>query len=153
MANFMESMERFAQSAVSKSKEVAETTSINLEISSLEQQLQGLYAQAGRYAIDRRLLPTEEAEIQAILTPMEQLQERLAQCRQALLELRNACICPSCGAEISRLSNFCDRCGAPVERPQPQPQQTAEEMVCPGCGAAVGQGDLFCGSCGKKLKE
>ena len=44
MANFMESMERLAQSAVSKSKEVAETTRINLEISSLEQQLQGLYA-------------------------------------------------------------------------------------------------------------
>ena len=48
-------------------------------------------------------------------------------------------VCPSCKAQLTAGSKFCDRCGTRLGR------------KCPNCGADVKQNSVFCSECGEKL--
>lgn len=153
MASWKESMGRMAQTAVAKSKEMAEVTRLNLEISNLEQQIKEIYLQAGEYLLTRpELLPVGDETVSQQLESLSALGEKLEQSRQSLLDVRNLNICPSCGAEVSRVSKFCDRCGAAMDRSILE-QVPSAAPVCPGCGAPVDKGAVFCGNCGTKLDQ
>ena len=60
MAGWKESVGRFAQSAVSKSKEMAEITRLNMEISNQEQRLRELQGKLGQFVCEHpELVPAE----------------------------------------------------------------------------------------------
>ena len=48
-------------------------------------------------------------------------------------------VCPSCKAQLSAGSKFCNHCG------------TKLITKCPNCGADITQGSAFCSECGQKL--
>ena len=48
-------------------------------------------------------------------------------------------VCPSCKAQLTAGSKFCNRCG------------TKLNTKCPNCGADITQGSAFCSECGQKL--
>ena len=76
MAGWKESVGRFAQNAVSKSKEMAEITRLNMEISNQEQRLRELYGQLGQYLVENPdLVPADRQDAQALL----RIQGRLLQ--------------------------------------------------------------------------
>lgn len=155
MASWKENMGRMAQNAVSKSKEMAEISRLNREISSIRQKMQTLYAQTGEYlmANPERVDASDEV-FAGKVEQLSQLKEQLEAANKSLLEVRNVQLCPGCGAEVDHSGRFCGRCGAelPVSEPQPAPAQP-EHPVCPGCGAAVDPESAFCGSCGARLGQ
>lgn len=60
-------------------------------------------------------------------------------------------ICPGCGQEFSRHSNFCVHCGIPL----PKDLQPVNQ-ICSNCGETTGQAGMiwsqsFCGNCGAEL--
>ncbi len=150
MAFWKENVGRMAHNAVAKSKEMAEITRLNLEISSQEQKIKELYTSAGEYLLNNpQLVDAQDETFLQKRESLAQLQEKIEQSRQALLDVRGISLCPGCGAEVNRSSRFCDRCGAempcvPVENEQAKP-------ACPGCGAEVDGGAAFCPACGAKL--
>lgn len=48
-------------------------------------------------------------------------------------------VCPSCKAQLTAGSKFCNHCG------------TKLNTKCPNCGADITQGSAFCSECGQKL--
>ena len=48
-------------------------------------------------------------------------------------------VCPSCKAQLTAGSKFCNHCG------------TKLNTKCPNCGADITQGSAFCSECGEKL--
>ena len=68
-------LNQITKSAVSKSKEVAEITRLNMEISSNEQKIKELAAQIGMIVAEQQLLPENEEiagaadKIRSLLTP------------------------------------------------------------------------------------
>lgn len=150
MAGWKESVGRFAQSAVSKSKEVAEITRLNMEISNQEQRLRELHNQLGQFLVEHaELVPVDAADAQALLQEVAQVKAGIENSKATLLEVRNVNICPGCGAEVARTSKFCPSCGAQMDRSVME--RLAQTPVCPNCGAELEAGAAFCGNCGSKL--
>lgn len=152
MASWRESIGRMAQNAVAKSKEMAEITRLNIEISNLEQRVKENYIQLGEYILSHpELVAAEEETVAQIRQAVGELREKIALAQQTILDIRSINICPSCGAEVNRASKFCDKCGAAVDCSVPEPQESGK--LCPNCGAGVDDDALFCGSCGARLGE
>ena len=150
MAGWKESVGRFAQNAVSKSKEMAEITRLNMEISNQEQRLRELYGQLGQYLVENPdLVPADRQDAQALLQEVAQVKAGIEASKATLLEVRNVNICPGCGAEVSRSSKFCPSCGAQMDRSVME--RLNQAPVCPSCGAELEPGAAFCGNCGAKL--
>lgn len=152
MASWKENMSRMAQNAMAKSKEMAEITRLNMEISNLEQKLRENYIKLGEYVIGNPaiLAGVEDETITQICQTVAEIKEKLAQDQQQILDIRNVNICSNCGAEVSRTSKFCDRCGTAMDR---SVLEQSAQPVCPNCGEIIDANAAFCGNCGTKLKD
>lgn len=144
-----DSINRFTQSAVMKSKEMAEISRLNLEISRGEQRVRDVCLQLGQYLMRHpELLPTQDETVLEFQRSLAEAQDKLAQSQQTLMSVKNVAVCPGCGAQVSRTSRFCDRCGAPIDRPAQE--ELPAGTVCRQCGGALEAGALFCGNCGAR---
>ncbi|MCI8398118.1 MAG: zinc-ribbon domain-containing protein [Oscillibacter sp.] len=139
---------QLTKTAVSKSKEVAEITRLNMEISSSEQKMKELAAQIGMIVAGQSLLSDHE-EIAGLAEQVRALQEAVARNQSLIQEIRNINICAQCGAEVSRTSKFCDKCGSPMDRSALESADAAP--VCPACGEPLEPDALFCTNCGAKV--
>ncbi len=148
MAKWGEKFSRATQAAISKSKEMAEVTRLNVEISTYTQNMKELYTQVGEYVIKEGLLPEDE-EVANKRKEIETLQVSIQLDTDKVNEIRNINICSVCGSEVSRSSKFCDRCGAEMNR-DILLGITENENVCKNCGALLVEGAVFCGNCGSK---
>lgn len=154
MASWKDSMNRLAQSAMTKSKEMAEITRLNVEISGLGQKQRELYTKLGEYLAQHEdLLPAEDQTVGECMESLGEIREKLERAHQQLLDVKKCSICPNCGAEVGLTSKFCDRCGTPIDRSALEGDQGAQkQLVCPSCGTALEPTALFCDNCGTKLE-
>ena len=152
MADWKSSVSRFAQSAVSKSKEVAEITRINVEISNIEQKIKKIHQELGAYITAHpELIQAGDETTTDLLKKVAEYGSELSKQQQVLMDIRNVNICDACGAEVSRTSKFCGKCGAPMDRSVLETPEVTN--TCPDCGSPLEEGMLFCANCGKKLGE
>lgn len=143
-----EKFNQITKTAVTKSKEVAEITKLNMEINSAEQKIRELATQIGLIVADQKLLADNEP-VAALTAQIEALRETIAMAQGTIRGIKNLDVCPNCGAQVSRTSRFCDKCGHPMERPEPE--EPAQAPVCPACGAPLEPEAAFCSNCGTKL--
>lgn len=114
MSTWSEMLNQAAQSAVTKGKEVAEVSRLNLEISSLNQKINEVYARVGQYVLKKKLL--EEDEIIAGYTAeLKTLLESRRADREKIKELKAVKTCGNCGAPLEKDAAFCASCGARQE--------------------------------------
>ena len=153
MANWSEKFNKMTQSAISKSKEVAEVTKLNLEISGFNQDLKEIYTKAGQYVLENGI-GTGDETLGDLAAQMMAIKNSIAVDEDKIRAIKNINICPKCGASVSRSSRFCDQCGAEMIVDEAQGEAEAEGAsagsVCKNCGAPIEEGALFCGSCGAK---
>ena len=108
-------LNQITKSAVSKSKEMAEITRLNMENSSSEQKIKELAVQIGTLVVDQQLL-MDNVQVAEWAAQIAKLREAVAKNQETIREIRNINICSNCGAEVSRTSKFCDKCGSPMDR-------------------------------------
>lgn len=145
MANWGEKLNKMTQSAITKSKEMAEVTRLNMEINTLQQNLKELYANVGEYVLTNAVA-AGDSTIAEYAAQMTAIKQNIEVNEEKVKEIRNINICPNCGAEVSRTSKFCDKCGTEMVRVSLEP----EVLVCKNCGNPIDKDALFCGSCGAK---
>lgn len=145
MANWGQKIGKMTQSAITKSKEMAEVTRLNLEINTLEQNTKNIYMKMGEYVAENGLLGEDET-VKKYMKELEKIKEELEKNQERIKEVRNINICSSCGAEVSRISKFCDMCGTEIIRVSLE----TEQKVCKNCDAPIDDDALFCGNCGTK---
>lgn len=152
MAGWGEKFSKITQSAVSKSKEVAEITKLTLNSNSLEGEIKTVTDQIGEYVVANHLLAEDEI-IGQKLNQIEELKEAIAANEARIREIKNINVCSVCGAEVSRTSNFCDKCGAPMKKEEPETEEApVTEKVCVKCGASLAVDAAFCPNCGEKCE-
>lgn len=153
MASWKEKVGNFAQNAVAKSKEVAETTRLSMEINSLEGKVKENWTKLGEYLLGNlELLPANDEFVADIVAAVGELNAKIEQNRQQIAAIKNANVCPNCGADVGSTSKFCASCGTPIERGAPQ-VEAEPANVCPDCGEPLAADAVFCVNCGKKLNE
>ena len=101
MAGWGEKFNKVTLSAISKGKEVAGITKLNMEISSLNQALKEAQAQVGAYVMEQELFAEDETVAQ-LCEKARKVQADIAADQEKLKALKNVQICPACGAEVPR---------------------------------------------------
>lgn len=113
MASWTEKLNQMTQNAISKSKEVAGVTKLNLEISTLNQNIKNIQTEVGAYVLENGLLK-EDASVVEWASKVASLKAEIEANSEKIHDLKNISICPGCGAEVSRTSKFCDKCGTAI---------------------------------------
>ena len=117
MSNTFEDVKKTLQSAagkaVKKTGEIYETTKLSLNISAVNSDIDELYKQIGKsvythYTDDDFSID----DISALCEAVDAKKNELSELQVKMAELKNASLCPECGATVSNDSAFCAKCGA-----------------------------------------
>lgn len=139
-----------------KTKEVAGSTKLSLQISQEEAKLKKAYAALGEafYNEHKDDMPEKYAVYAADIKECADRLESLTKDKQIL---KNQKHCTSCGAWMPNEDRFCGKCGAEneilVKEPEPEAEEEeeGETRICPSCHASVKAELFYCPECGEKL--
>ena len=164
-----------SQSAVQKTKEMAEVAKLNGQISDEEKKINNYYFQIGKLYM--QLFRNDfGAEFAELVTAVKQSEEKIRNCQKQIQDVKGVIRCTKCGSELPNNAAFCNACGAPVAKQTPPtpvvtnqapaapvatnqapaapvvtnqaPQNNKPVVKCSGCGAVVLDNMRFCNSCG-----
>ena len=128
MASWSEKLNQMTQKTISKSKEVAGVAKLNLEISTLNQNIKNIQNEVGAYVLENGLL-MNDASVAEWAAKAASLKADIEANTEKIHELKNVSVCPGCGAEVSRSSKFCDKCGTAIVFKVPDPVESDEVVV------------------------
>lgn len=128
MASWTEKLNQMTQGAISKGKEVAGVTKLNVEIGTLNQSMKGIYAEVGKYVLENGLLSEDEAIAQWAAKAAD-IRAEIESNTEKIKSLKNVDICPGCGAEVAKSSKFCNKCGSAIVVASTDPVDGEKEIL------------------------
>ncbi|MFA5658484.1 MAG: zinc ribbon domain-containing protein [Oscillospiraceae bacterium] len=141
-----------ASAVASKTKDLAGTTKINMQISQDEGRINTIYNEIGKRFYDLNAA-NPPAEYVDFFTEIAQLRHKISSAKAQIQQIKGTKICTSCGAEIPANVAFCGSCGAKApEAPIPAVAVAPANITCPICGKIEDSSVVFCSGCGCKLK-
>ena len=124
------------QTTIKKTKDLADTAKMNLEISEEERKISNAHEQIGKwYAAKYRM--QADPEIQNWMDAIFASEAKIKACRDNLGQIKGETSCPQCGASIAADAQFCPNCGQkivpqqPAQDVTPQPVKDEEVEVIP----------------------
>ena len=152
MASWSEKLNQMTQKTISKSKEVAGIAKLNLEISTLNQNIKNIQNEVGAYVLEKGLL-TEDASVSEWAAKVASLKAEIESNTEKIHDLKNVSICPGCGAEVSKNSKFCDKCGTAIVIKVSDPVESDEVVVDANYSDAEPACETCCGESQKETCE
>ncbi len=140
-----------SQSAIKKTKILAETSKINSQISAENRVIGENYSKLGERYFEL-FSDSPDESLAVFVTDIKEAQKRIEEYEEQIKKLKGIESCPNCDAEVKEGALFCTNCGFKLEMPQPAEDAEPQVIVkvCSGCGAQLADGALFCSSCGNK---
>ncbi len=110
-----------------KAKELAEVSSLNGQINTQEDIINRLCLEIGKNVYERRDVFPDNALAEKY-TAVSNAYAEIERLKSAIISVKGAKQCPSCGVEVVLDAVFCPACGASVPNPEPvmYPEQTTE---------------------------
>ena len=142
-----------SQSAVQKTKDMAEVVRLNSQISERERRTEQLYREIGKRYYEQCAGRNEELFREQV-AELQSIEAEIREMRTAVQRLKGSKPCPVCGAEQAAGALFCNACG--TKMPQEEtgvPAQATVGLTCAACGAVMPEGTAFCTNCGTKLAQ
>lgn len=141
-----------AQQAAKKSGEMVEITKINMSIGSEEDKIEKLKLAIGKKVFESYTAGTKISidDFQDLCKEVADRNETIKELKIKIMDVKDLRLCSSCGVEIEKTVQFCNKCGAKQEVVEAAPDDAAP--ACPKCNAPLAADAGFCGSCGEKLK-
>ena len=103
-----------------KTKQVAEVAKLSYKVNEELRKAEELYAELGKAVYE-----TEKDNTESVFyAKISEITDKLAKAdtlKAELNALRGVVICEKCGAEVPLENDFCGKCGAKVEKPEPAP--------------------------------
>lgn len=134
--NLGQKLNDVGQTTIKKTKDLADTAKMNLEISEEERKISNAHEQIGKwYAAKYRM--QADPEIQNWMDAIFASEAKIKACRDNLGQIKGETTCPQCGANIAVGVQFCPNCGQkivpqqPVQDVTPQPVKDEDVEVIP----------------------
>ena len=134
--NLGQKLNDVGQTTIKKTKDLADTAKMNLEISEEERKISNAHEQIGKwYAAKHRM--QADPEIQNWMDAIFASEAKIKACRDNLGQIKGETTCPQCGASIAADAQFCPNCGQkivpqqPAQDVAPQPVKDEEVEVIP----------------------
>lgn len=151
--DFGKKLSKVGQEAAAQTKIFAETAKINAKIAEEEKQINNLYLQIGKSFFEANN-ENPSAEYADLMIGIKDAQARISQYKEQIGTIKGVRNCPSCGAEVTNGSAFCNSCGAKMPDDfTPSVSAAPASVKCPQCGCDVAAGASFCNICGCDLSH
>lgn len=99
-----------AQNAVKKGQDITSIAKLKLRISEDEKRINEIYAHIGRIYV-RKFGDRTTGEAGRLIDEIRETEERLAEYKRQISEIKGTSVCPVCNAELQRGSAYCNVCG------------------------------------------
>lgn len=146
-----------AGAVVNKTKDLAEVTRINSQISADTNAITAKYTEIGK-ALYEKYADDASNEFAAAFAEIKALEAKIADAKLQVQKIKGVKTCSACGAEIDANTAFCGSCGAKVETPAapvveaaPTAPAADAKIFCSNCGNQETAGTKFCSACGNQL--
>lgn len=121
--NLGQKLNDVGQTTIKKTKDLADTAKMNLEISEEERKISNAHEQIGKwYAAKYRM--QADPEIQNWMDAIFASEAKIKACRDNLGQIKGETTCPQCRASIAVGVQFCPNCGQKIV-----PQQPAQDVT------------------------
>ncbi len=153
-----DTVDKGIKSGADSYKKMNEKSRIKKDINRLNSEITNAYLAIGKRMYEEHPEYKEYSELYETIT--ERFKE-IEVLNGQLSALEDKLSCPKCGELIAKDSNFCDKCGAKIEHPEPaaevvpEPEPVVAEVVriCKNCGAELVGDAHFCDKCGTKVED
>ncbi|MCM1187825.1 MAG: zinc ribbon domain-containing protein [bacterium] len=99
------------QSAVQKTKEVADLAKWNSYIYDEEKKINNNYLEIGKLYVSLHA-DGHETEYDGMIAAIRESEEKIREYRQQITDIKGTVACPKCGAQVAVNAVFCSSCGA-----------------------------------------
>ena len=134
------------QEAIKKTKELAEITKINSQMSDEEKKLNKLYMKLGQLYYQMHKDQPDAVYVD-ICQAIGGCLQNINRYEMMLNEIKGIKRCESCQTEMPDTSSFCQTCGNKLK----DERETIVSTICPECGMENGANANTCIKCGKLL--
>ncbi len=108
-------------------------------IDEAQRSITDIHTEIGKaYALSHK--EDQESPFRAQILRLADLEDRIESLQNQLMAAQGIVLCPSCGAQVSAFSAFCNSCGAQIIKQR--------QSFCTYCGAPMSEGSQFCTTCG-----
>ena len=150
--NLGKKLSQAGQTAIQKTKDMTDIARINGLISDEEKKVNNTYYQIGKLYV-ATYQNDFESDFAGMITTIRESEEKIANYKQQVLDIKGVTHCEKCGAEVSCNMAFCSSCGAPMPKQNNDVSSNADLIKCTGCGEMVNKNMRFCTSCGKPIAD
>ena len=92
-----------SQTTIKKTKDLADTAKLNLNISEEERKIDTAYEQIGKWYVEKHREDAEE-DVKTWLDAIAVSEARIKECRESIHQMKGVAICPSCGASVDSIA-------------------------------------------------
>ncbi len=129
---FIDDLQKSVSDAVQftaqKTTELTGMAKIKFNMRSEEGKLEKCYSEIGRLFYTAEKEGKDNSyEISTLIMQADKINSDLADLRKEFAKLKKACICTSCGSEISNECVYCPVCGTKVEVEEPEEAEAEED--------------------------
>lgn len=139
------------QTAVQKTKDVADVSRINSAISEEEKRINNNYYQIGKLYVAMHASDCEP-DFAGMISVIKESEIKIHDYKQQIQDIKGVVMCEKCGAEIPNNVLFCSTCGSPVSK-QENVIINTDLVRCTACGKMVSKNIRFCTGCGKAMAD
>ncbi len=117
----------FTENVAKKSSVAIETQKLKMKKSSLESDMRDCYIALGRL-YEKRLADQDEkgTEEEKLVEDLARIRGSISEIQESLRQQKGVITCPSCGRDVSKVYEFCPKCGTPLRG-----KGTAQEKDAP----------------------
>ncbi len=107
---FLDDVKKFGKNITDKGKDVIEITKLNSQIGTEKDKIKDLYVQIGEQ-VYRAYSAGESSVNDESCAQIKEIELKIEELSAKVLELKNASKCSNCGAEVTKDTAFCSKCG------------------------------------------
>lgn len=148
--DFSKRISKAGQTAIQKTRDMAEIAKISSAISDEERNINDLYFQIGKKYVSSHSETAEPIYTEMIMS-LKEKEKRIKELQKQMQEIKGVVRCDQCGAEVPAGAAFCSSCGSAIPKAETAVSDNADEIKCEHCGAMIKRGLRFCTSCGNPV--
>lgn len=120
-----------SQTTIKKTKDLADTAKLNLNISEEERKIETAYGKIGKWYVENHREDADEG-VKTWIDAIAASEAKIKEYRDNIHQMKGVAICPSCGASVDADAAFCSSCGQKMpEKPKPEPVKEEDVEVIP----------------------
>ncbi len=110
---FLDDVKKFGKNITDKGKDVIEITKLNSQIGNEKDKIKEMYVKIGE-EVYKSYSAGEGSAFDEYCVQIKEIEAKIDELTAKVLELKNATKCPNCGAEVTKETSFCSKCGTKI---------------------------------------